>query len=501
METMTLLWQRIERWLAAHAPDLLDELAPGATEEELIQGEAALGVRLPEDFKALHRLHNGGCLLPPWRERTLSLEGIVQVREMIKEWDEDDDNFFSDEPPGPVQPLRGHPEWLPFFWVGYGGEYLCLDLAPGPGGRTGQVILRPHEYDPARFVADSFEALIAQIADDLEADKYLSFGSELEERLTEGKAARDQARRYDEQQDSPGKEILDQASDFRERTEEERKLLYTQVLQMPQSSHIDRCRAYHQLIQLHLRGQQHSEAERLLTAFESEARSLPSDHWVYDDLQEDIAQVFADKRVIAYARQAAAEGDDGRAFSFLGQTLEQVGTLVFKPWVTTEEQFEIYALIIDLHLQRHQVEVARNGLAQFAEQTQTKPPEDPVHDAVRDAEARVQHEERKQEFAEMLREWDARLASAQSAVRIEEFTEMQQRRPEDLVALARTYIASLSPPSRRLLEETLTQTSGRQLELLERLWLAAMNKLEPGDAESLRESLRIRGKRRRRPRF
>jgi cell wall assembly regulator SMI1 len=475
METTTLLWQRIERWLTAHAPDLLDELTPGTSEEELIQGEAALGVRLPEDFKALYRLHNGGCLLPPWRERTLPLESMVQVREMIKEWDQDDDTFFSDEPPGPVQPLRGHPEWIPFLWVGYGGEYLCLDLAPGLGGRTGQVILRPHEYDPARLVANSFEALIAQIADDLETDKYLSFGSSLEVRLTEGKAARDQARRYDEQHASPGKELLDQASSAGEMTEEERRLLYTQVLQMPLGSRVDRCRAYHELIWLHVKGQQRSEAERLLTAFESEAHSLPSDHWVYDDLQEDIASISADKRVIAYARQAAAEGDEGRAFRFLYQTLErptlgqnwtleaiiQSWTLEFKPWITTEEQFEIYTICIDLYLQRRQVEAATIILAQFFAQTQTRPPEDPVHDMVRDVAARVQYEEMKQEFREKL------------------------QKAEDHAVLARRYITSLSPQSRRLLEETLAYSPDHQLDALERLWLAAMNKFEPGDAESL----------------
>jgi cell wall assembly regulator SMI1 len=477
METMTLLWQRIERWLTAHAPDLLDELAPGASEEELIQVEAALGVKLPEDFKALYRLHNGGYLLPPWRERTLPLESMVQVWEMINEWDQDDDNFFSDEPPGPVQPLRGHPERIPFFWVGYGGEYLCLDLAPGPGGWTGQVILRPHEHDPARFITNSFEALIAQIADDLDAGKYLSFDSSLEVRLTEGKAARDQARRYDEQQDSPGKELLDQASYSGEVTEGERKLLYTQVLQMPQSSRIDRCRAYHELIQLHLRGQQHSEAERLLTAFESEARSLPPDHWVNDDLQEDIASVFADKRVIAYARQAVAEGDERRAFIFLYQMLErqtlghnwtqetlmQSWTLVFKPWVTTEEQFEIYTLCIDLYLLRRQVEAATLILAQFFAQTQTRPPEDPVHDMVRDAAARIQHEGMKQVFRESLQKVEDR----------------------QVLELTRTYIASLSPQSRQIFEETLPHPPGHLFDVLERLWLAAMNKLEPDDAESL----------------
>jgi hypothetical protein len=57
--------------------------------------------------------------------------------------------------------------------------------------------------------------------------------------------------------------------------------------------------------------------------------------------------------------------------------------------VTTEEQFEIYGQIINLHLQRHQIEQVRDAFAQFAAQAQKQPPEDPVHETVRGFAARL----------------------------------------------------------------------------------------------------------------
>ncbi|GHO47438.1 SMI1/KNR4 family protein [Ktedonospora formicarum] len=60
MESMSILWQRIEQGFATHSPHLLALCRPGASEEELLQAEEALGVPLPEGFKTLYRLHNGG---------------------------------------------------------------------------------------------------------------------------------------------------------------------------------------------------------------------------------------------------------------------------------------------------------------------------------------------------------------------------------------------------------------------------------------------------------
>ncbi|MFI7388124.1 SMI1/KNR4 family protein [Streptomyces sp. NPDC049813] len=46
-------WQRIESWLGRHAPATVANLLPGASEHELDELQAALGVRLPVGLRAL----------------------------------------------------------------------------------------------------------------------------------------------------------------------------------------------------------------------------------------------------------------------------------------------------------------------------------------------------------------------------------------------------------------------------------------------------------------
>ena len=78
--------------------------------------------------------------------------------------------------------------------------------------RIGQVIVRPHECEPARFLAPSLEAFVSQVVSEVEAGKYLLIAGCLEERLTDGKEAGDQAKRSDEEQLSPGNRAI--ASNF-----------------------------------------------------------------------------------------------------------------------------------------------------------------------------------------------------------------------------------------------------------------------------------------------
>src|SRR5215470_15643416 len=87
MESIVSLWDQIEDWLNTHYPQMWATtrpfLAPGASEEAVHRAEAALGVTLPEDFKAFYRLHNGegaGFFLD--HHEFLSLEGIIGTWQM-----------------------------------------------------------------------------------------------------------------------------------------------------------------------------------------------------------------------------------------------------------------------------------------------------------------------------------------------------------------------------------------------------------------------------------
>lgn len=58
-ERIDRAWDAFEGWLAQDRPELLSELRPGASAEEIAQAEAALGVAFPEELKALYRRHDG----------------------------------------------------------------------------------------------------------------------------------------------------------------------------------------------------------------------------------------------------------------------------------------------------------------------------------------------------------------------------------------------------------------------------------------------------------
>lgn len=84
---------------------------------------------------------------------------------------------------------------------------------------------------------------------------------------------------------------------------------------------------------------------------------MPPEHWVYDDLKWDRAEVFRARRALDFAHHMVAEGNLQGAVMGLNLNMQQN-----QEWFTPEEQFEIYALIIDLHLQQQQREQARDAL-------------------------------------------------------------------------------------------------------------------------------------------
>ncbi|MFH8804545.1 SMI1/KNR4 family protein [Streptomyces sp. NPDC017936] len=143
----------LERTLRERLPDAL-----GATEEEIAEAEARLGVALPDELKALYRVTRArwqdwsgdyaaqervskavGCELFP-------LDGlyVADAQSRPCPWQFAADDAVVTAPDAAVQGLVGSPGWIVFGDNG-GGDRLALDLTPGPGGHTGQVIVIDHE--------------------------------------------------------------------------------------------------------------------------------------------------------------------------------------------------------------------------------------------------------------------------------------------------------------------------------------------------------------------
>jgi len=75
------------------------------------------------------------------------------------------------QPSNAIQKVYAHPAWIPLA-RDWGGNNLAVDLAPGPAGKWGQVILFGRDYDCKYVVARSWSAFLAGVADDLNSGKW-----------------------------------------------------------------------------------------------------------------------------------------------------------------------------------------------------------------------------------------------------------------------------------------------------------------------------------------
>ncbi|CAK7272359.1 Cell wall assembly regulator [Sporothrix epigloea] len=92
-------------------------------------------------------------------------------------------------PPGAIQRVYAHPAWIPLV-RDWGGNNLAIDLAPGPRGQWGQVILFGRDYDTKYVVARSWSAFLALVADDLSSGKWFIDDDTNELKLREFKSTR-----------------------------------------------------------------------------------------------------------------------------------------------------------------------------------------------------------------------------------------------------------------------------------------------------------------------
>lgn len=205
-----LSWTRIDDWIESNYPELFDQLQEGATENDLNDLERDLECQLPMDVRESYIVHDGqehggkptgvffGITLLDiediseewniWRRAALRLEELANQRQKPAEptsstgstrsasnsrdpsreaslaWIEQQSSC----PPEQVQPVYAHPMWIPLA-KDFDGNNIAVDLAPGPKGRVGQVILFGRDFDTKYVVSPSWGDFLAQFAADLES--------------------------------------------------------------------------------------------------------------------------------------------------------------------------------------------------------------------------------------------------------------------------------------------------------------------------------------------
>ncbi|SPO00631.1 related to 1,3-beta-glucan synthase [Cephalotrichum gorgonifer] len=240
-------WRRIDAWAEENYPELFDQLCEGATANDLNELEHVLDCTLPQDVRESLMIHDG-------QERGGMPTGILfssmllDCEEIVQEWDnwrkvnqdilydtslpkppvppkssidrtstgsgstngeasssrsapppsvKSDPNSWKQEllgrqecfPPNMIRKVYSHPAWIPLA-RDWGGNNLAVDLAPGPQGSWGQVILFGRDYDTKYVVARSWASLLAVLADDMNSGRWYVDEDSNELKLREFKEAR-----------------------------------------------------------------------------------------------------------------------------------------------------------------------------------------------------------------------------------------------------------------------------------------------------------------------
>ena len=206
-------WNKIERWVEKNYEELFDQLCEGCTQNDINELEHELDCTLPLEVRESLQIHDGqerggmptgilfGCMLldceeivQEWKNwRTVNEEFLGSSMGMTPQlpskafggssgfagssqqasnqlWRQDLLERQDCQPPRAIQKSYAHPGWIPLA-RDWGGNNIAVDLAPGPTGKWGQVIIFGRDYDCKYVVARSWAAFLAVVADDLTSEK------------------------------------------------------------------------------------------------------------------------------------------------------------------------------------------------------------------------------------------------------------------------------------------------------------------------------------------
>ncbi|KAJ1329337.1 SMI1/KNR4 family protein [Microdochium nivale] len=242
-------WRRIDSWAEENYPELFDQICEGATNNDLNELEHQLDCTLPQDVRDSLAIHDGqerggiptgiifGSMLmdceeivqewDQWRRvnQQYLLENTVAKPAMPSKtfsgagsgsgsaagpsgsqpstsrsaasspssqkgsWRQTLMDRQDSVPMGAVQRAYAHSAWIPLV-RDWGGNNLAVDLAPGPTGTWGQVIMFGRDYDTKYVVAPSWASFLAVVADDLNSAKWYIDDDSNELKLREFKTTR-----------------------------------------------------------------------------------------------------------------------------------------------------------------------------------------------------------------------------------------------------------------------------------------------------------------------
>jgi cell wall assembly regulator SMI1 len=218
-------WGRIDKWAEENFPELMDQLCTPASTNDLNELEYSMDCTLPMDVRESLMIHDG-------QERGGRPTGLIfgamlmdceEIYDEWKNWRVVEQEYMSSpsdkkavacdeagpsnvqahaplgrrdlqarqdcQPEDSVQKVYAHPGWIPVV-RDWGGNYIAVDLAPGPKGTWGQVILFGRDYDCKFVVSKSWSHFLAMVADDMQSPHWHVDEDSQELKLKDPKAPR-----------------------------------------------------------------------------------------------------------------------------------------------------------------------------------------------------------------------------------------------------------------------------------------------------------------------
>jgi cell wall assembly regulator SMI1 len=166
------IWREIEAWYKKNVPGILENLKHPASDEQIKEFEARLGISLPPDYRASLKTHNGDHNFHDYHY--LYIDGALKKWQMLTKLGEDGtfEGWRVEEAHrGIIQNTWWHRAWIPFAEDGC-GNLLCIDMAPGANGVEGQVIRMELRTGPESSGHKSFFSWLQRYKDDLYAGRY-----------------------------------------------------------------------------------------------------------------------------------------------------------------------------------------------------------------------------------------------------------------------------------------------------------------------------------------
>ncbi|MDI1450214.1 SMI1/KNR4 family protein [Polyangium sp. 6x1] len=160
--------RRVAAWLQKHAPEAAAELSPPADPAAVEALAKALRKPLPAELVAMWAVHDG---LPIFEYAGLGAAAAKKRRAGLetlrKKGTFADHEVFEQNVPR-IKPVKWHAAWIPIAQDGCGNFY-CIDLAPGPAGRVGQVIKWEVAGGPFASGSSDLATVLERYADALES--------------------------------------------------------------------------------------------------------------------------------------------------------------------------------------------------------------------------------------------------------------------------------------------------------------------------------------------